>query len=158
MELFPVPKARNNPRLASHLNATQLKTEGLGCRRLGLIPGRGVPDVDAIKPDTEPGLEKWLSLNAEDAKIWPNITVKKAPPLDYKVVGGEAGQTPILLNKSRRRSIEAPSTWRGNGGGSAQLIRPSAAAVAMIAVPSMASPALSGRGSTREASNMTEAL
>jgi len=29
--------------------------------------------VDAIKPDTEPGLEKWLSLNAEYAKIWPNI-------------------------------------------------------------------------------------
>ncbi len=38
--------------------------------------------VDAIKPDTEPGLEKWLSLNAEYAKIWPNITVKKAPPPD----------------------------------------------------------------------------
>src|SRR6476620_651638 len=35
--------------------------------------------VDAIKPDTEPGREKWLSLNAEYAKIWPNITVKKAP-------------------------------------------------------------------------------
>jgi ferredoxin len=33
--------------------------------------------VDAIKPDTEPGLEKWLSLNAEYAKMWPNITVKK---------------------------------------------------------------------------------
>jgi ferredoxin len=32
--------------------------------------------VDAIKPDTEPGLEKWLSLNAEYARIWPNITVK----------------------------------------------------------------------------------
>ena len=35
--------------------------------------------VDAIRPDTEPGLEKWLSLNAEYAKIWPNIMVKKAP-------------------------------------------------------------------------------
>ena len=40
--------------------------------------------VDAIKPDTEPGLEKWVSLNAEYAKIWPNITVKKAPPPDSK--------------------------------------------------------------------------
>ena len=29
--------------------------------------------VDAIKPDTEPGLEKWLRLNAEFAKVWPNI-------------------------------------------------------------------------------------
>src|SRR6516225_4843124 len=40
--------------------------------------------VDAIRPDTEPGLEKWLSLNAEYAKIWPNIMVKKAPPPDSK--------------------------------------------------------------------------
>ena len=32
--------------------------------------------VDAIKPDTEPGLEKWLRLNAEYVKIWPNITMK----------------------------------------------------------------------------------
>jgi ferredoxin len=40
--------------------------------------------VDAIKPDTGPGIEKWLSLNAEYAKDWPNITVKKAPPPDSK--------------------------------------------------------------------------
>src|SRR5215471_11333098 len=40
--------------------------------------------VDAIKADSEPGLEKWLSLNAEYARIWPNITVKKAPPPDSK--------------------------------------------------------------------------
>ena len=45
--------------------------------------------VDAIKPDTEPGLEKWLSLNAEYAKIWPNIMVKKAPPPDSKSLSGE---------------------------------------------------------------------
>jgi ferredoxin len=40
--------------------------------------------VEAIKPDTEPGLEKWLGLNAEFSKIWPNITVKKEPPADAK--------------------------------------------------------------------------
>ena len=40
--------------------------------------------VDAIKPDDEPGLEKWLLLNAEYAKIWPNITVKKEAPADAK--------------------------------------------------------------------------
>ena len=40
--------------------------------------------VDAIQPDTDPGLEKWLSLNAEYAKIWPKITVKKALPPDSK--------------------------------------------------------------------------
>jgi len=40
--------------------------------------------VDAIKPDTVSGLEKWLLLNAQYAKIWPNITAKKAPPPDSK--------------------------------------------------------------------------
>ena len=40
--------------------------------------------VEAIKPDTEPGLEKWLALNAEYAKTWPNITVKKEAPADAK--------------------------------------------------------------------------
>ena len=40
--------------------------------------------VDAIKPDTEPGLEKWLSVNAEFSKVWPNIVAKKEPPADAK--------------------------------------------------------------------------
>ncbi len=38
--------------------------------------------VDAIKPDTEPGLEKWLEVNREYSEKWPNITVKKASPPD----------------------------------------------------------------------------
>ena len=44
--------------------------------------------VDAIKPDTEPGLEKWLRLNAEYAKVWPNITMKKPPPPDLRTGRG----------------------------------------------------------------------
>ena len=40
--------------------------------------------VEAIKPDTEAGAEKWLTLNAEYAKIWPNITKKRVPPADSK--------------------------------------------------------------------------
>ena len=40
--------------------------------------------VDAIKPDTEPDLENLLKLNADFAKIWPNITAKKEPPADAK--------------------------------------------------------------------------
>ena len=46
--------------------------------------------VDAIKPDTEPGLEKWLSINTEYAKLWPNITLKKEPPADAKEWQGVA--------------------------------------------------------------------
>src|SRR3954451_13283774 len=48
--------------------------------------------VDAIKPDTEPGLEKFLELNAEYAKSWPNITVKKEPPEDAKDWDGKSGK------------------------------------------------------------------
>src|ERR1700716_2064956 len=40
--------------------------------------------AEAIKPDTESGLEKWLTLNAEYAKSWPNTTIKKDPPPDAK--------------------------------------------------------------------------
>lgn len=34
--------------------------------------------ADAIKPDTEPGMERWLELNRQYADNWPNITAKKA--------------------------------------------------------------------------------
>ena len=33
--------------------------------------------VEAIKPDTEPDLDKWLEVNREYSEKWPNITVKK---------------------------------------------------------------------------------
>jgi ferredoxin len=45
--------------------------------------------AEAIKPDTVGGLEKWLSLNADFAKIWPNITVKRDPPADAKEWDGK---------------------------------------------------------------------
>jgi ferredoxin len=38
--------------------------------------------VEAIKPDTEPGLEKWLELNRKYSETWPNITSKKESPPD----------------------------------------------------------------------------
>ena len=38
--------------------------------------------VEAIIPDTESGLEKWLDLNAKYAEEWPNITRKGTPPPD----------------------------------------------------------------------------
>jgi ferredoxin len=44
--------------------------------------------ADAIKPDTEPGLEKWLQVNTEYADKWPNITAKKEPPADGKEFDG----------------------------------------------------------------------
>jgi ferredoxin len=48
--------------------------------------------VDAIKPDTEPGLEKWLGINAEYARVWPNIIAKREPPSDAKEFDGKPGK------------------------------------------------------------------
>ncbi|MCG8503520.1 MAG: ferredoxin family protein [Sphingomonadales bacterium] len=48
--------------------------------------------AEAILPDTEDGLEKWLELNAKYAVEWPNITVKKESPADaddFKDVEGK---------------------------------------------------------------------
>ncbi len=39
--------------------------------------------VEAIKPDTEPGIEKWLEINRKFSEgAWPNITAKKPSPAD----------------------------------------------------------------------------
>ena len=38
--------------------------------------------VDAIKPDTDKGADKWLELNRKYAESWPNITAQKAAPAD----------------------------------------------------------------------------
>ena len=47
---------------------------------------------EAIKADTETGLEKWLTLNAEYARKWPNITAKGTPPADAEEHRNEAGK------------------------------------------------------------------
>src|SRR5436305_4037389 len=38
--------------------------------------------VDAILPDSEGGMEKWLEINREYAAKWPNITRKGEAPAD----------------------------------------------------------------------------
>ncbi len=48
--------------------------------------------AEAIKPDTESGLEQWLALNADYAKSWPNITIKKEAPDDAKEFDGMPGK------------------------------------------------------------------
>ena len=48
--------------------------------------------ANAIKPDTEKGHAKWLKLNADMAKIWPNITHKRPHPPDAKDFDGKPGK------------------------------------------------------------------
>ena len=44
--------------------------------------------VDAIKPDTAPGLEPWLALNRTHATVWPNISEKRDAPADCESWAG----------------------------------------------------------------------
>jgi ferredoxin len=44
---------------------------------------------EAIKADTESGLDQWLTLNADYAKKWPNIIQKGTAPADAKEHDGE---------------------------------------------------------------------
>ncbi|MFA7415116.1 MAG: ferredoxin FdxA [Rhizobium sp.] len=48
--------------------------------------------AEAIKPDTEPGLENWLKINTEYAQIWPNITTKRDPLPEAKEMDGVPGK------------------------------------------------------------------
>ena len=45
--------------------------------------------AEAILPDTEDNLEKWLELNTKYSAEWPNITQKKEPPADADDHKGE---------------------------------------------------------------------
>ena len=48
----------------------------------------------AIFPDTVPGLQDWLVLNAKYASAWPNITIKRDPPADAKAFDGQVDKFP----------------------------------------------------------------
>jgi ferredoxin len=55
--------------------------------------------VEAIKADTEPGLEHWLTVNAEYARKWPNITLKGTPPADAKEFDQVQGKEQFFSDK-----------------------------------------------------------
>ena len=44
--------------------------------------------AEAILPDTENGLEKWLELNTKYSAEWPNIPVKGDAPADADAMNG----------------------------------------------------------------------
>jgi ferredoxin len=48
--------------------------------------------VEAIKPDTEPNLEKWLEVNRTFSEKWPNIASKKEAPADADKYRDESGK------------------------------------------------------------------
>jgi ferredoxin len=48
--------------------------------------------AQAIKPDSESGIEEWRTLNAKFADQWPNITQKKEPGSDAAEYDGMPGK------------------------------------------------------------------
>ncbi|MFD1254678.1 Ferredoxin-2 [Devosia equisanguinis] len=48
--------------------------------------------AEAIKPDTESGLDEWLALNTKFAAIWPNLTERRDPLPEAKERDGEGGK------------------------------------------------------------------
>ena len=48
--------------------------------------------AEAIVPDTEPNLDKWIELNAKYSAEWPNITTKHETPADADEFKGVEGK------------------------------------------------------------------
>ena len=52
--------------------------------------------AEAIKADTEPGLEKWLAINTKYADIWPNIIAQGDVPADADDGQDKPGKEKLL--------------------------------------------------------------
>ena len=55
--------------------------------------------AEAILPDTEDGLEKWMEINTRFATEWPNITRKGETPADSAEWDGKPGKAEMLSEK-----------------------------------------------------------
>ncbi len=55
--------------------------------------------AEAIVPDTEDGLDKWLEINTKFAAAWPNITVKGESPADADEWKDKPGKLEMLSEK-----------------------------------------------------------
>lgn len=53
--------------------------------------------ADAIKPDTESGLDEWLAINTKYAEIWPNITAAGDVPPDAEEWNGKPNKAALLI-------------------------------------------------------------
>ena len=76
--------------------------------------------AEAILPDTESGLEKWLEVNAAYSAEWPNITRKKDPrPTPTSIRARRASSTNISPRppaKATEGRAEPPPRLRRNWG------------------------------------------
>ena len=55
--------------------------------------------AEAILPDTDDGLEKWMEINSRFSTEWPNITRKGEPPADGAEWDGKPNKLEMLSEK-----------------------------------------------------------
>jgi len=53
--------------------------------------------ADAIKADTESGLDEWLAINTKYAEIWPNISEIGTVPPDAEAWNGKPDKAALLI-------------------------------------------------------------
>ena len=56
--------------------------------------------ADAIKSDTEQGMEKWLEINKQYAVQWPNITQKKDALPDATALDGQKDKFALYFSEN----------------------------------------------------------
>ena len=72
--------------------------------------------AEAIVPDTQGGLEKWLKLNAEYAPKWPNITIKRDAAGRCQGFRRRAGKTgKVFFARARHRRLTPAQPFRSSG-------------------------------------------
>ena len=64
--------------------------------------------VDAIISDTEDKDGKWLKINTEFSNEWPNITLKKDPPVDAEKYENEDDKYNKFFSKKPKETIFIP--------------------------------------------------
>ena len=52
--------------------------------------------VDAIRPDTEPGMEEWVEINRRLSAKWPVILTQKDPLPNAEEMDGKPGKLALL--------------------------------------------------------------
>ncbi|WP_172329441.1 ferredoxin FdxA [Mangrovicoccus sp. HB161399] len=55
--------------------------------------------ADAIRPDTEPGLEAWIAMNGKYAELWPVITESKDPLPEAAELDGQDGKLDRIFSE-----------------------------------------------------------
>ena len=68
--------------------------------------------VDAIKPDTEPGVEKWLSVNAEFAKAGPISRPRRSRPPTPRSLRASPANLNSIFPPTREPATETAASCR----------------------------------------------